>query len=160
MTTATKTPVQQTWNVTKIQEEAVSSMSRHMMTTFSVIEKLGPEAMEKFHAAMTEMKFQHLKKLNAKTPYEVVKALAEFEVNVLGSKISIMGDDKTASMEYEYCACFNAMQKEMPNADPKQKEEMGKCWAKSVDSLAKKLGMSKAEVAFPTPEKAIITFTK
>jgi hypothetical protein len=157
MTTATKTPVTTTWNVQQIQESAVEHMSRNMMATFQVIEKLGPEAKQQWHQALTQMKVEHLKKQGAKTPFEVVKAIAEFEVNVLGSKISVWGDDKQASMEYEKCACWEAMQKACP-MDAKKEEEMGKCWAESLNQEAKLLGFSKAEVKFEG--KPVVTFIK
>lgn len=160
MTTATKTPINQTWSVAKIQEKAVEAMSSKMMTTFAVVEKLGPQAMQAFHKAMTEEKVTHLKKEGAKTPIDAVRLLAEFEVNVFGSKITVWGDEKQASMEYEYCACWNAMQKACPNMDEKAKEQMGKCWAESLNEMAKGLGFSKGEVTFPTEQRAVVTFTK
>jgi hypothetical protein len=161
MTTATKTPIQVTWNVQKIQEEAVSSMTRNMMTTMSVMQKLGPEAQKQLGHAMVESKIEHFKKLGVKTPLELVKAMAEFEVNVFGSKIIVWGDEKEASLEYEYCACYNAMQKAC-NMNGKGQEEMGQCWAESMQATATAFGFSKGEVKFPTKpeEHAVITFIK
>jgi homoserine trans-succinylase len=159
MTVATKTPIKQSWNVEKIQAEAVGSMTRHMMTTFQVIEKLGPEAQKQFHQAMTQMKVEHFKKLGVKTPIDLVKAFAEFEVNVFGSKIVVWGDDKEASMEYEQCACWESMQKVMPMNEQK-KQEMGKCWSEQINAIAKAFDFSKAEMTFPTEKTSIVTYTK
>ena len=158
MTTATKTPIKPTWNVQKIQEEAVGSMTRHMMTSFKVIEKLGPEAQKQFGQAMIEMKVEHFKKLGVKTPIDLVKAFAEFETNVFGSKINVWGDEKQASMEYEHCACWESMKKACP-MDAKKEEEMGNCWAEQNNALAKAFGFSKAEVKFDGPH-AVVTYTK
>ena len=165
MTVANKIQIKTTWNLEKVQEEAVHAMVRNCGVTQNVLQQLGPDAQKKFQTAMVEMKFEHFKKLNVKTPIELIKAMAEFEVNVFGSKIVVWGDEKEASMEYEYCACFNAMQKNASACSTtagKNQEEMAKCFNESTNMLAKQFGFSKGEVKFPTKpeEHAVITFIK
>lgn len=162
MTTATKTKIQPSWNTQKIQEEAVNSMTGQMGVTYKVLGELGPEAQKKFQQAMVEYKVAHFKKLNVKTPIEMVRAMAEFEVNVFGSKINVWGDEKEAHMEYEYCACYNAMQKSGCSMSEKEQECMSKGFNEKMQAIAKAFGWSKGEVKFPTNpnEKAVVTFCK
>jgi len=159
-TTATKTPAHQTWTKEKIQEESVNGMVRLMTTTMRAIHEIGPEAVKKLDHAMLEMKVNHYKKLNVKTPIELVKIMAEYEVNVFGSKIAYWGDDKEAHMEYEYCACYNAMLNSECKLSKEEQEGMGKCFAEKMHGLAKAFGWTKAEVKFPTEKTSHITFTK
>jgi hypothetical protein len=162
-TAATKTKIQPTWDTNKIREEAVNSMTGHMGLTFKVLGELGPEAQKKFHNAMIEYKVAHYKKLNVKTPIEMVRAMAEFEVNVFGSKINIWGDEKEAHMEYEYCACWNAMQKNCSGAmSEKEQECMSTSFNDKMAQIAKAFGWSKGEVKFPTKpnEPAVVHFVK
>jgi hypothetical protein len=165
MTTAAanKTTIQTTWNVTRIQEEAVNAMTRQQGVTMHMLQELGTEWQTKFRTAMVKAQVEHLRKLGVKTPFDLVKAMAEFEVNVLGSKITVWGDDKQASMEYEYCACYNAMQKNgLCSGDAKQQESMMNCFNEKLNAIAKEFGMSKAEIKFATSpsERTVITFVK
>jgi hypothetical protein len=163
MTTATtnKTPVQASWNPTKIQQETAEAFARNMGITMSILAKQ-PEAMKEFEKLSTESKVAYYKQLGVKTPLDLVKAMAEFETNVFGSKIKFWGDDKQASMEYEVCGCWNAMQK-VGVANSKNEEELGKGWAACLDRTAKGFGFSKAEVTYgtnPAEACAVITFVR
>ena len=165
MTVANKTQIKQTWNLEKVQEEAVSAMTRNCGVVQNVLSQLGQEAQKKYQQAVVQMKVEHFRKLNVKTPIELVKAMAEFEVNVFGSRVVVWGDEKQASMEYEYCACYNAMQKNASacaTTGGKNMEEMAKCFQESTQLIAKEFGFTKGEVKFPTnpEEHAVITFTK
>ena len=165
MTTAAKTKIQPTWTTEKIREEAVNGMTGTWGVTMKVISELGPEAQKKMQHAMIEHKVAVYKKLNVKSPIELVRAMAEFEVNVFGSKINVWGDEKQASMEYEYCACYNAMQKNTSgccSTDKKEQEAMAQCFSDKMQGIAKGFGWSKGEVKFPAKENepAVVTFTK
>ena len=164
MTTAAinKTSVTPTWKLEKVQQESVRSMVDQMGATMKVINELGPEAAKKWHHAVLEIKINHFKKLNVKTPIEMVKAMAEFEVNVFGSKIRYWGDEKEAHMEYEHCACYQAMQDSGCKPSEKEMEVMSKSCAEKMQGLATAFGWTKGEMKFPTTpnEPAVVTFIK
>lgn len=161
-TTATKTPVTASWNPTKVQEQTAEAFARNMQITMGVLAKLGPNAIQEFEKASTEDKLNHYRKLGVKTPIELAKAMAEFEVNVFGSKIKVWGDDKSASMEYEVCGCFNAM-KRVGVINEKNEEEMGKGWEACLTRTAQGLGFSKVDIKYGNSESepcAVVTFNK
>lgn len=160
MTTAQKTQVQQTWSVSKIQEEGAASVVRHMLATFRVLEKVGPEAATELQNAFAQVKLDYYKSHGVETPLDLVKVMSEFETNVFGSKISYTGNDKQAVLEYETCGCWNAMGK--TDVKPTEQEKMGKNCAASTEKLAKEFGF-KSEVKVstnPGEPCCTITFTK
>lgn len=160
MTTATKTLIQASWAPTKIQTETAEAFARNMGLTMTVLSKFGPEAIKEFEVASTKQKVEQIKKAGAKTPIEVVKVMAEIETNLFGSKIYVYGDEKQASMEYEVCGCYNAMQKTGIVTET-NKEEIGKNWSECLNRTAKELGFAKAEVKFSDAAPcAVVTYTK
>ncbi len=160
-TTATKTLVNASWTKERVQQETAETFAQHMATTMNVLCKLGHEVVEQHSKASTEAKVAHYKKLGVKTPIELVTAMAEYETNVMGSKIKVWGDDKQASMEYEVCACYNAMNK-IGAINEKNSAEMGKGWETCMNATAKAFGFSKAEIKFgATPtDPTIVTIIK
>ncbi len=163
MTTATpsKTQITASWNPTKIQQETAEAFARNMGITMNILKK-NPDAMQEFETESTNSKVEHFKKLGVTTPLQLVTAMAEFESNLFGSKIKIWGDDKQASMEYEVCGCWNAMQK-VGVVNSKNEEEIGKGWAECLNRTAKGFGFNKAEVIYGTNEKepcAVVTFIR
>lgn len=149
MTTATKTVIESKWAINKIQEESTLLLSKQWFAAFEVLSKYGPEAIKEFEQKMLQEKAEHYKKLGVKTPIELVKAMAEFEVNVFGSKIEVSGDDKEAWLTYQLCGCWNAMQKARPMT-PEMEEKMGQCFQTHVGYLAEAFGF-KGEVKFEEP---------
>jgi hypothetical protein len=160
-TTLQKTPVSTTWNVTKIQDEVSAAMMRNWLVTLKVVEKFGPEAVQELNKSFTTMKIDYYKAQGVKTPIDLVKAMAEFETNVFGSKMTIWGDEKQAVVEYQVCGCYNAMVNslKLPQAEI---EKLGKNCAANSELLAKEFGM-KVEMKFgttPTEPCCTMTFTK
>lgn len=134
-----KTVVEPTWTLIKVQEEAARAAATAMVTTMTVLAKHGEKAVEEFRTEMHKHKLAHFKTLNVKTPYDLVKAIAEFETNVFGSKIEIWGDEKEAGMTYQNCAMWNAISKIAP-LTPEQEEKMGKDFGTCMTTMADKLG--------------------
>jgi hypothetical protein len=156
--TLNKQVVEPTWNTTKIQEEAVRMHSMLFLTAMNNIAKLGGEkAVQEFQAEMRQHKVEHYKKVGVKTPLELVKAMAEFEANVFGSKIEITGDDTKAELKYNQCARWNAM-KQHGHFSPEQEEQMGKGFEMCVSNLAKEFGF-KAETKMEG-ETCVLHFSK
>jgi len=136
-------------------------MLRSCLTSSKLAEKFGPEAVTELNHAMTTMKADYYKAHGVKTPIELVKAMAEFETNVYGSKMVVFGDDQHATVEYEVCGCYNAIVNTLKLGQTEQ-EAMGKKWSASVEALAKQFNF-KSEVKFgtcATEPKSTITFTK
>lgn len=157
MTTTTKTRVEQTWALAKVQEEAARVFARNCFTAMTVLEKVGPEAVKQYQEAMLKNKVEFFKAQGVKTPLELVKAMAEFETNVFGSKVVVVGDEKSASLEYETCACMNAMKSE-GLIKPEMMEKMGKNFAQQTELLGKEFGF-KGEMKM-VGEKAEVCFSK
>jgi hypothetical protein len=157
MTSATKTKVETNWTLTKVQEAASKAMTSQCLAVKNFIEKQGPGVFAEWQKVSIQPRVQHLKATGVKTPFELVKAMAEFETNVFGSKINIWGDDKLASLEYESCACWNNIQ-QMVKMTEEEGKKFGEMFNQSIELMAKEFGF-KGQVAFEG-EKAVITFTK
>ena len=155
--TIEKTPVVTTWTPAKIQEQTALAFARQTLATMTVLRKLGPEAMKEFQHASVVSKADFYKTEGVKTPIQLVKAMAEFETSALGSKIKVWGDDKQASMEYEVCACFNAMQKSAK--EPMNMEDMGKCYTTSMEAFANEFGFTAQVVMGKNPGEPSSTLT-
>ena len=157
MTTATKTPIKATWPIAKVQAEAARAAATQCAAAFAVLPQLGEQAMTDYKAAGRKLRVAHLKEQGVKTPLELVTAMAEFEVNVFGSQIEITGDEKSATMTYEACAMWDAMQK-VTNMTPAQQEEAGKGFQTCMQDLANEFGL-KADMQM-AEKTCAVTFTK
>ncbi|MBS1954767.1 MAG: hypothetical protein JST89_11305 [Cyanobacteria bacterium SZAS-4] len=158
-TTPTKKVVEQTWTVKQIQEAASAMAANMCFSAKSVLMEHGDMALlTKYENAVRKGKIDHYKALGVKTPIELVKAMAETETNVFGSEIEIMGDDKSATLNYLSCAMWNQMEKMMGKMTPEQQEKAGASFQNCVMETAKAFDL-KGDVKMG--EKACtITFTK
>ena len=159
MTTAVakKTPVEAKWNVQKLQEEAARVVASNCLAAHQVLSKYGEQAVKEYQTVARNYKVNYLKSLGVKTPVEIAKALAEVEANVFGSKIEIVGDDKTASLTYDSCGMWNAIQ-QVGKLTPDQEAKMGEGYASCMQDLGKELGL---KVNVEMGEKTcVVTFTK
>ena len=147
MTTATlnKQMVEAKWTTVKMQEEFARVMAMNTMTTMGVVCKHGEEITKELQTAMLHNKVAHFKTLNVKTPMDLIKAMAEFEVNMFGSKVEVWGDEKAAHMQYNACGMWNAMKK--VGMAPKQEEQMGNSMKDCMMNVAKEFGFT-AETKF------------
>ena len=157
--TITKTQIAQTWNVEKIHETVAKVQAHQMLTSMEVLAKLGGDkAIEEFQTAMRLNKVEHYKAIGVKTPLELVKAIGEFEVNVFGSKVEVWGDDKQASIQYNSCAMWNAIEK-TGKLTPEHKQAMGAKMQNCMSLLAQEFGF-KGETKFEGENCAVVTFSK
>jgi hypothetical protein len=152
-----KTPVEAKWNPKQIQEITAKIFARNCMVSHAVIAKFGPDAVKELDKQLLAGRVEHYKKLGVKTPIDLVKAIAEVETNVFGSKIQILGDEKKASLVYDDCAIWKNM-KEIGQLTPKQEEEMGTQFEQGMQNLAREFGF-KSELKFEDP-CATVTFSK
>ncbi len=152
-----KTPVEAKWNTQKLHEETATLFARQMVATMTTLAKYGPEAQQELMKNIVAGKVEHFKAAGVQTPIDLVRAMAESEANLFGSKIQIVGDEKKAEMIYDQCACWNAIQK-VGKLTPEQEEAMGKNFEAKVRLIGQAFGL-KGEVKFEG-ETAIVTFTK
>jgi len=157
MSTATKTVVKATWPTAKTQAEAAHAAASQCAAAFGVLSKLGEQAVADYKAAARKLRVAHLKEQGVKTPLELVTAMAEFEANVFGSQIEIVGDEKSATLDYKTCAMWEAMQK-VTNMTPAEQEQMGKGMQTCMQDLAHEFGL-KADVQM-AEKTCTVTFTK
>src|SRR2546428_8075815 len=95
---AQKTPVEAKWNTEKRSEETAKLFARQFLVTMQTLGKLGPEAHEEFTRNLIASKVEYYKNAGVKTPIDLVHAMSEFESNIFGSKIRIVGDEKRAEL--------------------------------------------------------------
>ncbi|MBX9878420.1 MAG: hypothetical protein K2Y22_08165 [Candidatus Obscuribacterales bacterium] len=158
MTTAIKpTPVEAKWDTKKVRETVAEILAVRHLVTVNVLSKYGESAIKEFEKQMNAKKAEWYKHAGVKTPVDLVKAMAEFEANIFGSKIKIEGDEKKASLTYEACAVWNAMQKH-GKFTPNQQKEQGEMFEQCIKGLGQEFGF-KAEIKFEEP-CATITFSK
>src|SRR5664279_2912652 len=106
-----KTIIATSWNTVRIQEQAARVLGLQFMTTMQLLQKFGGEkAVEEFKTTMEAHKVEYYKGLGVKTPLELVKAIAEFDVNVFGSKVEIWGDEKSATLHFLSCGMMHALE--------------------------------------------------
>lgn len=157
MSTATKTVVKPTWTLAKTQQETARAAASQCAAAHAVLSKLGEQALTEYKATARKFRVDHLKEQGVKTPLELATAMAEFEANVFGSQIEVVGDEKSATLNYNACAMWEAMQKVM-DLTPAQQEEMGKGFQTCMQDLAHEFGL-KAEMT-KTENSCAVTFTK
>ncbi|HEY9787565.1 MAG TPA: hypothetical protein V6D17_19410 [Candidatus Obscuribacterales bacterium] len=158
MTTAVKTTIKPTWNVQQVQEHATQMMATQWLTAYTVLSKHGEGAITEFENLLRKNQVEHYKKMGVKTPIDLVKAKAEFEANLFGSKIEIWGDEKEAFLTYSYCGMWEAMKK-YGNMTKEQEEKMGGNFQNCVSKLAQEFGFN-GEVKFESETCATIRFFK
>ncbi len=157
--TISKTVIAPTWNVEKIQETVAKVQANQMLTVMEVLAKNGGDkAIEEFQTAIRLHKVEHYKAIGVKTPIELAKAIGEFETNVFGSKVEVWGDDKQASIQYNSCAMWNAIEK-TGKLTPEHKEAMGAKMQNCMSLLAKEFGF-KGETKFEGENSCVVSFSK
>jgi len=152
--------VETNWNTVRIQEQASRMLGLQWMTTMQLLAKFGGEkAVEEFKHVMETHKVEYYKGLGVKTPYELVKAIADFDSNVFGSKVEIWGDEKSATLHYLSCGMFKALEQAGLIKD-EQKADMSKGMEACMTSLANKFDFTTNVEMCSTEKTAKVTFTR
>jgi hypothetical protein len=152
-----KASVEAKWPQAKAQEEAAQAMARILVSAINTLGKYGEEAMKEFDKQGRTLKVQHFKKLGVNSPIDLVKAMAEFDANVLGSKVEIAGDEKQASLSYQSCAIWNAMS-QLCKPTAEQEQKMSGHFEACMSELGKEFGFkTEAKLA---ETGATVTFSK
>ena len=156
--TLSKITIEPDWKTDEVQATAAIVHARTILTAMKHVAKLGGDkAVEDFQAELRSFRVASLKKVGIKTPTDLVKALAEFEANLFGSKIEIWGNETKACMAYNQCALWNAM-KTVAQFSEKQEQEMGSNFAHCMQMLAKEFGFN-SETKYEG-ETCVVSFAK
>ncbi len=155
-TTLQKTEIKPTWKPEQMHEMYSRMMANHMSSAMQVLCKQGEGAVKEFQEISRKPMYAYFHKLGVKTPIEILKAKAELETNMFGSKIEVWGDEKEAHLLYNSCGMWNAMKE---NGMPKEQEEkMCASMQECVSSFAQEFGC-KGETKIEG-EKMTITLRK
>ncbi|MBX9691895.1 MAG: hypothetical protein K2Z81_05885 [Cyanobacteria bacterium] len=155
-TTLQKTEIKPTWKLEQVQELNARMVAENMLAAMAVLGKHGgEEATKEFQTITRGHQVEYYRGLGVKTPLDLIKAKAEFETNVFGSKVEIRGTENEATLDYLTCAVWKAMQKHL---NKEQEEKMGECFSACVSNFAQEFGFV-GEVKFEG-ERASITIRK
>jgi hypothetical protein len=152
-----QTPIEAKWPIEKTRQAAALAFATNCMAARTVISKQGEKAEKEYQDIIHKYQLEHFKSIGVKTPLDLVRAKAEFETNVFGSKIEIEGDENNAQLIYKQCAIWEAMQK-LGCVTPENQEKIGKNFESCLQDFAKEFGFN-AEVKFDNNE-ATVTFKK
>ncbi len=139
--TTTATKVETKWETKKTQEVTSHMFAAVYHAANEVLSKLGTKAQDEFDTLVLKQKAEHYKKLGVKTPLELVKAIAEHDHNVFGSKIEISGDDKKATLKFNSCGMWEASQK-IAKLTPEQEKIQGERCTNNMAHFAKEFGFN------------------
>ncbi len=88
--------IKQSWDIKEMQKAATTMVSEKIASRIHFLEKHNGEETEEMEKASAQLNAEKLIKSGVKTPLELVKYLAEYEVNMFGSQASFSGDDESA----------------------------------------------------------------
>jgi hypothetical protein len=95
--TATKPQmIKQSWDVKRMQEEATKMVSHKIAARIRFLKKHSGKEIDEMEKVSAHVYADSLKDRGVKTPMDLVKYLAEYEVNMFGAGASIGGDDQCA----------------------------------------------------------------
>ena len=137
--------VEATWNLQRLQEELCKGAAHQYVHTISLLRKSAPDAIREFNAVFIANK-TYFKHIGVETPGQLVRALAEIETNAFGGKMLVSGDEERASIRYEYCAEWVAIE-ELSNITWDERVSLAEHFVHAMQELAEYFGFA-AEVSF------------
>jgi hypothetical protein len=155
--TTKKTTVHPTWTPERIREHTARIMATQYCATMSILSKYGEPAITEFDNATRSRKVEYYRSQGVKTPMDLIRTMAETEANIFGSNIEIWGEDNNASMTYNMCGMYNAMQKYC-GLTKEQEEKMGTHFGNYIERLGREFGFT-GSVTWEQPG-GTITFKK
>jgi hypothetical protein len=81
--------IKQSWDIKEMQKAATTMVSEKIASRIHFLEKHNGEETEEMEKASAQLNAEKLIKSGVKTPLELVKYLAEYEVNMFGSQASL-----------------------------------------------------------------------
>jgi hypothetical protein len=111
MTTIQKEQVKPSWKPEQLHEMFSHMTANNFMVAMNVLGKHGEAAVNEFKTESRKPMIQYYKRLNVKTPIEILRAKAELETNVFGSVTEVWGNETEAHLTYIKCGMWDAMKK-------------------------------------------------
>ena len=128
-TSIQKQKLTQTWDTKKLQEAATRMVAHQITTRLQFMEKHPGKEIEDLEKASAQSKAEMMKQHGVKTPMDLVKHLAEFEVNMFAAEASIEGTDQNAVLLNEKPTVWLEAKK-MPKC---RRSRKAKCTTITVD---------------------------
>jgi len=135
-TSAHAQKVKQTWDVKKMQEAAVKMSAHRIVGRLHFMEKHPGKEVDEMENVSAICKAEMMKKCGVKTPMDLVKHIADFEVNMFGTEASIEGEEKHAIMVTEKSTVWLEAIK-LGKMTKEQEALMQTHYRQWIDSLAK-----------------------
>ncbi len=105
-TTMQATKIKQSWTVTDMQAAATKMVSHKIASRINFLDKHHAKEIDQMEKASAHLNAEMLIRDGVKTPLDLAKHLAEYEVNMFGSEASISGDSECASLISEKSAVW------------------------------------------------------
>lgn len=126
------------WDLPRLQEELCKGAAHQYVATVALLRKHAPQAIREFNAIFIANK-GYFKQLEVSTPLELVEALAEIEANAFGSRMLVAGDEMCASITYEYCAEWVAVE-ELSNINWDERTVVAEHFVYAMQDLGAEFG--------------------
>jgi len=108
MTTSVKTQkIKQSWDIQKMQEEAVKMVSHKIVGKIHFLRKHSAKEIDEMEKLSAHVNADRLKHYGVKTPMDLARYLAEYEVNMFGSSAGASGDEECAVLTNDKCAVWS-----------------------------------------------------
>jgi len=131
--------ITQTWDIKKMQAAATKMVSHKIATRIHFLKKHHAKEIDEMEKSAAHLEAEELMRSGVKTPLDLVKYLAEYEVNMFGSEASISGDDQCAVLINEKPTVW-LQAKHDGSLDGHQSEAMQEHYTAWMKHLGHKLG--------------------
>lgn len=113
---ATWTKVEPTWEMPRVRQEVGNLISEYKLA-FWILIKERPELLADMQQSIYSHFTELMKQSGVKTPFDLVKYLAELTVNLVGGEVSITGNEEVASISYDQLPTWDKMKNRLDLSD-------------------------------------------
>jgi len=159
MSTSTQNQIRPTWDVKKLQEAATKMVAHKIASRLHFIDSRPGNEIEEMERSSAQLKARMLKECGVKTPLDLVKHMAEFEVNVFNAEASVSGDENTAVLNNEKPTVWLEAKK-MVQMSKEQETKMHHHYKQWNEDLAEAFGFKAQVEISPDGNKSKITFSR
>lgn len=147
----TWTKIEPTWDVDRVRKEAAKLIIEYKIA-MSVAAQEDEDILEKMQNVFYADIVKQLAQKGISTPIALVRYLAELTVNLGGGSVSISGDDKEATIQYDELPGLEDLKEKMGLTSPQKKTRMLEIYEKSLNRFSSLLGLkASVEVDFDKP---------
>ena len=131
--------IKQTWDLKKVQEAATKHAAHRIVSRLHFIEKHPGKEIDELEHASAHLKSEMMKKCGVRTPMDLAKHIAEFEVNVYATEANVQGDEQNAVVVTERSTVWQEAKK-LGNMTKEQELTMQTHYRQWIESLAEGFG--------------------